>query len=99
MLRLFGTVQSTSNNDCGNVWIRSGAGPWAHQTTSLPYTGNHAGYDCWMGMASPDWQEITLDLSGYVGSTIQVGFAYRTDVSGTYPGFYIDDILVSEPLP
>ena len=98
-LRFFGTVQSNSNNDCGNIWIRSGTEPWAHQTASLPYTGTHASYDCWMGMDSPDWQEITVDLSSYVDSSIQVAFAYRTDVSGTYPGFYIDDVLVSEPVP
>ena len=51
-LRFFGTVQSLSNNDCGNIWVRVGTEPWTLHTASLPYTGTHAGYDCWMGITT-----------------------------------------------
>jgi hypothetical protein len=52
----------------------------------------------WGGNQSAQgWQEVTADLSAYVGQTILLRVAFRTDGSVTYPGIYVDDMLVSEP--
>ena len=41
------------------------------------------------------WQLVQADISAYAGKTIRLQFAFRSDSSGTYPGVYIDDILVN----
>jgi bacillopeptidase F (M6 metalloprotease family) len=41
------------------------------------------------------WQPMQADLSGYAGQMVRLRFAFRSDSSGTFPGVYIDDILVN----
>jgi hypothetical protein len=40
------------------------------------------------------WQDVQASLTGYAGQTIRLRFAFQSDSSGTFPGVYIDDILV-----
>jgi hypothetical protein len=55
-----------------------------------------AGKPAWGGHQSAlGWQDVKADLSAYVGQTIRLQFAFRSDSSGTFPGVYIDDILVN----
>jgi len=54
------------------------------------------GKPAWGGHQSAlGWQDVKADLSAYVGQSIRLRFAFRTDSSGTFPGVYIDDILVN----
>jgi hypothetical protein len=41
------------------------------------------------------WQFMQADLTGYAGQIVRLQFAFRSDSSGTFPGVYIDDILVN----
>jgi hypothetical protein len=53
------------------------------------------GKPAWGGhQAALGWQNVQADLSAYAGQTIRLQFAFRSDSSGTFPGVYIDDILV-----
>jgi hypothetical protein len=55
-----------------------------------------AGEPAWGGQQSAlGWQLVKTDLSAYVGQTIRLRFAFQSDSSGTFPGVYIDDILVN----
>jgi len=40
------------------------------------------------------WNEISIDLSAYAGQVIQLAFALYSDGSGTYPGMYIDNVMI-----
>ena len=42
------------------------------------------------------WQLVQVDLAAYAGQTIRLRVAFRSDTSGTYPGVYIDDVLVAD---
>jgi hypothetical protein len=41
-----------------------------------------------------EWVEEVMDLSEYVGKTIQIRFRFTSDNATVYDGFYIDDISV-----
>lgn len=46
-----------------------------------------------------DWRERVVDISAYAGQSIQIGFHFTSDHSGTFAGWYIDDIqIVTEGL-
>jgi len=95
VLRFYMWVNTESGWDCGALFIDSGAG-FAHVTTDDAYDGIEGGYDCWQGMDLV-WQEVTMDLSSYVGQTIRLGFGFYSDGSVQYEGWYIDDVIVAEP--
>jgi len=94
-------IYTETNYDGGNLWIgTNGGATWALVPTGLvtvPYNGYEGGYDCWVGSAMASWQEVNVDLSAYAGEIIQLGFSFYSDGSVTYPGFYVDDLLVAEP--
>lgn len=55
-----------------------------------------AGKPAWGGHQSAlGWQSVQADLSAYAGQTIRLQFTFQSDSSGTFPGVYIDDILVN----
>jgi len=43
---------------------------------------------------SVQWSTFTADLSAYAGQTIWLRFAFRSDSSVTYPGIYIDNLVL-----
>jgi hypothetical protein len=50
----------------------------------------------WGGhQAALGWQLVKVDMSAYVNQVVRLRFAFRSDSSGTFPGVYIDDILVN----
>jgi cysteine-rich repeat protein len=93
--------------DGGNVWISTDGGSnWSVLDNTLiepdyhddhvggidhqpAYSGNHS---------SLGWHEVTADLSGYVGETILLRFSFFSDGSVTEPGWYIDDVVVTEQM-
>lgn len=51
------------------------------------------------GDSGGDWVNLTADLSDYAGHTVELGFAYWTDVAITNPGIRIDDVAIpGQPL-
>ena len=55
-----------------------------------------AGKPAWGGhQADVGWQPVEADLSAYAGLSIRLRFAFQSDSSGTFPGVYIDDILIN----
>jgi Immune inhibitor A peptidase M6 len=66
-------------------------------TVNPPYNVNIFPEEAWgtedftMG-----WQIFTADLSAYAGQNIILRFSFQSDGSVTYPGVYIDDLVISE---
>ena len=56
-----------------------------------------AGGEAVYGDALQVWEQVTADLSAYVGQQIILQFSFRSDTSVVYPGIYIDAVTVSEP--
>ena len=83
---------SFNRGDKGEVQIKVGAGAWV--TISPTYTTTGGGV----------WTRPSIDLSAYIGQTVQVGFLFTSidvsDGSGivnqpeTSAGWYIDDVAV-----
>ena len=44
------------------------------------------------------WQSYSADLTAFAGQTVLLRFAFRSDGATVYPGVYIDDLVVDEPL-
>ncbi|WP_202079500.1 S8 family serine peptidase [Caldalkalibacillus salinus] len=42
-----------------------------------------------------EWSDVTISLRDYVGEEIRIQFLFTSDLSVTYPGWYIDDVRVS----
>ncbi|MFH2008436.1 MAG: DUF4215 domain-containing protein [bacterium] len=81
--------------DGSNVWISTNGVTWTVlQNPSVAYNTVMGMESAWTGQALEVWTEVTFDLAAYAGQTIQLAFALYTDGSITYPGMYVDDILV-----
>lgn len=67
-------------------------------TTVLPaYDLDIDGQQAWGDDQSAlGWQSFSADLAAYAGQQIILRFAFRSDSIVTYPGVYIDDILLAE---
>ena len=66
----------------------------ANATPVYPLTV--AGKPAWGGHQSAlGWQSVEANLSAYAGQIIRLRFAFQSDSSATFPGVYIDDILVN----
>ncbi len=59
-----------------------------------------AGQAAWGGdLSAQGWQNYTADLTGYQGKpSVTLQFSFRSDAATVYPGVYIDDVTVAEPL-
>ena len=44
--------------------------------------------------SQPSWQQVSLDLTPFVGEPIRIGFQFVSDASGTADGWTIDDVAV-----
>ncbi|MEO7331406.1 MAG: choice-of-anchor J domain-containing protein [Minicystis sp.] len=57
------------------------------------------GKPAWGGNHSVEgWQHYSADLTSYIGHSVLLRFAFRSDAAGVFPGVYLDDLVVSEPL-
>jgi hypothetical protein len=43
----------------------------------------------------PEWIREEVDLSGFIGAPVWIGFRLITDLGGNYDGFYCDDVAVT----
>lgn len=85
--------------DGANVKVTEDGGQtWQALTVVEPlYDLTIDGQPAWGGDQSAlGWQFFAGDLSAYVGKTIQLRFAFRSDGSLNEPGVYIDDVVVAD---
>jgi hypothetical protein len=68
-------------------------------TVTPAYSLNIVGQPAWGGDHSAEgWQNYMADLTAYVGQSIILRFDFRSDGATVFPGVYIDEIVVAEPL-
>jgi hypothetical protein len=68
-------------------------------TVTPPYDLTVAGQAAWGGDHSAEgWQNHSADLSAYAGQSVILRFAFRSDGATVYPGVYIDEVVVAEPV-
>lgn len=68
-------------------------------TVSPAYPLTISSQPAWGGNHSLEgWQNYQADLTAYAGQTVILRFAFRSDGATVYPGVYIDDLFVAEPL-
>lgn len=87
--------------DGWNMQVSTDGGQNFSDLTPLapPYNLTIAGKPAWGGNHAGDgWQNYTADLTAYVGQQINLRFAFQSDGATVFPGVYIDDIVVAEPL-
>ena len=87
--------------DGGNVKISTDGGTnWSllDDTVIEPdYDGMLIGESAYRGDKSTlGWHQVTADLTAWVGQTIMLRFAFRSDGSVTRPGWFIDDVMVAD---
>jgi hypothetical protein len=64
-----------------------------------PYPLTILGQPSWGGdLSAQGWQSYTAGLTAYAGHSIILRFAFRSDPATVYPGVYIDDVVVAEPV-
>jgi cysteine-rich repeat protein len=98
VLVFHGWISAEQCCDGANVWVRpQGSSIWTHLgNPSVPYINTINGYPAWTGSGLTYWVEVELDLFAYVGQSIQIAFAMRTDGSVTDTGAYVDQVIVTE---
>ncbi|MBU1068308.1 immune inhibitor A [Myxococcota bacterium] len=80
--------------DGGRVQVYSNSA-WVNPATVTPaYNATLSLQSCW-NFSSMTWGEHTVNLTPYVGQTIQLRFCFRSDISGEYAGWYIDDLMIT----
>ena len=68
--------------DYGQLEIRTNGVTWAPLTERMVQNSGAA------------WTQRIVDLSGYVGQRVQVGFHFESNLSGVAAGWYVDDLVV-----
>jgi len=87
-----------SSYDGYNLKVSTDGGATFTLLTSVTPPYNLAavgGEPAWGGhQSAAGWQLVTANLSAYVGQTVVLRVAFRTDSSVIYPGIYLDDLVV-----
>ncbi len=87
--------------DGWNLKVSTNGGSTFTQVTTVtpPYDLTIATQAAWGGDHSAEsWQLFSADLTAYAGKSIILRFAFRSDGATVFPGVYIDDVVVAEPL-
>lgn len=87
--------------DGWNLKISTNGGQDFTQITTVTpaYPLTIGGQQAWGGNHSAEgWRNFHADLTSFVGQTIILRFAFRSDSAAVYPGVYLDDLFVTEPL-
>ena len=77
------SIESTFDNALCNFLVSPDQYEWSNNYTGL----NH------------DWRELSADISNAAGKQFRLEWALLTDGSITYPGLFIDDVIVEIPIP
>lgn len=87
--------------DGWNLKVSTNGGQQFTQVTTVTpaYPLTVAGQAAWGGDHTAEgWQNYRADLTAYAGKSVILRFAFRSDGATVYPGVYLDDLTVSEPL-
>ncbi len=80
------------STDGGNTWMPAADVTPAYQSSaSQRWTGNTS--------TTMSWNLYTVRLAAYVGQVVDIRFAFMSDSSVVYDGWYIDDVIVTEQAP
>ncbi len=72
------------------------SGTWEDSSTHTPeYNEENGSRMTWSGQQQT-WEDFSVDLAPYAGDLVRVRWCFYSDGSGTYPGFYIDDVSILE---
>jgi hypothetical protein len=83
--------------DGGNLQISIDGGASYSVVTSVTpaYPLLIAGQPAWGGhQGALGWQAVQADLSAYVGHIVRLRFAFQSDSSGNFAGFYVDSVAI-----
>ena len=84
-----------ANYDGADLMISTDDGATYSVVTSVSpaYSLTVDGNPAWGGHQSAlGWQAVQADLSAYAGNIVLLRFGFSSDTSGTYSGFYVDDV-------
>jgi hypothetical protein len=87
--------------DGWNLKVSTNGGQSFTQVTTVTpaYNLTVGGQKAWGGNKSAEgWRNYTADLTAYAGQSLIVRFAFRSDGASVFPGVYIDEVVVAEPL-
>ncbi|MDC3955214.1 choice-of-anchor J domain-containing protein [Polyangium jinanense] len=87
--------------DGWNLKISTNGGQSFTQVTTVTpaYNLSLVGQPAWGGNHSAKgWQNYSADLTAYAGQSVILRFAFRSDAATVFPGVYIDEVVVAEPL-
>lgn len=102
LLRFYSYLDTQSLLDGGNLWISEDGGlsftvvP-AAQVTPVYNHDNVGLQDAWTGQyGSMGWRPVVVDLSPWNGREIVLRFAFYSDTTENFAGWYVDDVLIAE---
>ncbi|MBN1884465.1 MAG: immune inhibitor A, partial [Candidatus Krumholzibacteriota bacterium] len=78
---------------CDYAWVMISVDGGAF--VDLPGVAGNEGNRFFCDATGGAFQEVTADLSAYAGHGIQLRFQFRSDLSVTEPGWYIDDFAIT----
>lgn len=82
-----------------NISTNGGANFTQVTAVSPPYPLTISTQPSWGGNNSgAGWRNYQVDLTAFAGQTVILRFAFRSDAATVYPGVYIDDLYVAEPV-
>ncbi|MBU1239472.1 immune inhibitor A, partial [Myxococcota bacterium] len=72
----------------------NGSGTWDDSSTHTPaYNEDNGSRMTWSGQQQ-SWENFEVDLTPYVGNTAKIRWCFYSDGSVTYPGWFIDDVMI-----
>lgn len=87
--------------DGWNLKVSTDGGSSFTPVTSVTpaYSLTVGGQPAWGGnQSSLGWHNFQADLSAYAGQSIILRFSFRSDGASVFPGVYLDDLFIAEPL-
>ena len=93
-------VDTETSYDGGNLYVSTDGGTtWDFLDNSVvepDYYDDSTG-STWAWAGHHDnlgWHQVSVDLSAYVGETILVRFGFYSDFTITYPGWFVDQVMI-----
>jgi hypothetical protein len=91
----------TYNDDGCNLKISTDGGTTFQSVTAVspPYGATVFGQMAWGGnFSAQGWQPYSADLTPWIGNSVILRYDFASDLTNVAPGFYVDDIVIAEPL-
>ncbi|MBU1220485.1 DUF4215 domain-containing protein [Myxococcota bacterium] len=95
VMTFYGWVDAESCCDGGKVQISNDGGITFVDIPTSEVSPAYQGTYGWTGV-NTTWTQHTVNLTSYIGNTVVIRFAFRSDSSVTNEGWFIDDIIIEE---